>query len=189
MMNRSLRTNILNVFAHLSSSNASFAEGDFVVDDQDGSLYTSLCEQGASLPGTSLWYEIALPSPPLEFLCSCLACDMRGDTKSAIRFRKHHDEFVVFRLMKHSTYTTNGIMEHLRISLWGLPPTGEGCIGGYRSTDAERYDTRSRLIDEALHARYKTAEELRLYNRKHRISNELYLPKPCWTDQPTSESR
>ena len=182
MSKRSLRTSVLNAFAHLSAHEASFAEGDLVVDDTDGSLFKELCEQGASLPGRSMWWEIALPEPPLAFLCPCFACGVRNDTKAAVRFRRHHESFVVFRLMNHSVFSSDGLMEHLRLSLWGEPRTGDGCTGGYRSTDAERYDTRSKLIDEALHTQYNTMDSLRLYNRTHRISNELYLPKPCWTD-------
>jgi len=186
MSKRSLRTCILNLFAHLSVREASFAEGDLVVDDEDGALFKDLCEQGASLPGGNLWWEIALPDPPLAFLCPCFACSVRTDVKRAVRFRRHHDAFVVIRLMTHSVFSSDGFLEHLRLSLWGLPPTGEGCTGGYRSADAERYDTRSKLIDEALHTQYKTMELLKVYNKNHRISNELYLPKPCWTEDAAS---
>ena len=182
MATRSVRTCILNAFAHLSTHEASFAEGDLVVDDEDGSLFKSLCEQGSSLPGRSLWWEIALPDPPLCFLCPCFACGVRNDVKQAVRFRKHQDAFVMFRLMTFSVFSTDGFLEHLRLSMWGQPRTGEGCTGGFRSTDAERYNTRSKIIDEALHAEYNTTASLSLYNQTHRVSNELYLPKPCWTD-------
>jgi hypothetical protein len=184
MSHRSLRTSLLNAFAHLSAREASFTEGDLVVDDQDGSLFKELCEQGAALPSRAMWWELALPAPPLAFLCPCFACGVRNDTKQAVRFRQHHDSYVVIRLMQHSVFTSNGMMEHARLALWGAPPTADGCTGGYRSTDAERYDTRSKLIDEALHTKYNTMEDLRQYNRNHRICNELYLPKPCWTDDP-----
>jgi hypothetical protein len=175
---------VFNVFAHLSAHKASFAEGDFVVDDADGSLFKELCEQGLKMPGGSLvaWWEIALnPTQPLQLLCSCCACAARNDTKEAVRFRSH-DAFVVFRLVQHSFYCSSGFMEAMRLSLWGLPATGGDCAGGFRSSDADQYNTRSKLIDEALHQTYKTTNDLWLYNRKHRLSNELYLPKPCWAD-------
>jgi hypothetical protein len=182
MSTRSIRTRTLNVFAHLSAHKASFAEGDFVVDDADGSLFKELCEQGLKMP-SSLWWEIALdPSQPLQLLCSCCACAARNDKKEAVRFRSHHDAFVVFRLVQHSIYCSSGFMEAMRLSLWGLPATGGDCAGGFRSSDADQYNTRSKIIDEALHATYKTTKDLSFYNRKHRLSNELYLPNVCWTD-------
>jgi hypothetical protein len=185
MSARTLRTSLLNTFAHLNLHGASFAEGDIVLDDPYGTLFTELCERGFKLPG--IWWEITL-TQPLECLCSCLACTVRNERREAVRFRRHADAFVIFRLQKDTFYSMDGMLETMRIALWGAPPTGEGCTGGYRSSDAARYETASRHLDEALHAAYKTTSELSVYNRKYRLGNELYTPIECWTRSLTQSS-
>ena len=171
-----LRTRLLNVFAHLAAADVSFAEGDLVIDDPDSEIFNDLYAHGMSV--TKGWCELTLPTP-LSLLCPCLACSVRADSKSALRFRKHGD-YVLLRLLKDPWYTLDGAMELGRLALWGDPKTGEGCTGGWRSVDEPTYTRETLQRDEALHAKHKTLESLRLYNRKFRVGNELYAPFPLW---------
>ena len=171
-----LRTRLLNLFTHLSATRSSFAEGDLVLDDPGAAIFHELCDNGMQISRT--WWELTL-SEPLTLLCPCLACTVRADYKSALRFRQH-GEYVMLRLLKDPWHTLEGGMELARLALWGEPRIGLGCVGGWRSSESREYQNLCRH-DMGMHEKAQTTDKWRLYSKTLRTGNELYVPACFWS--------
>jgi len=172
---KSINTLLLEIFSKLCLHKRSFSVGALAFLDTNDEMFDQLVSTASTVLGG--FYDCEL-SVPLDNQCNCTACEFAATTKRAIRFKKNGD-YLLVKLVEHPFLSTNGVMEYMRLSLWGDEATIHNCAARHYSLcpyelyerDLETYHTILPKSDVAI-----SLKEFAEYNKKSRVGSEFFVP-------------